>query len=58
MSSSKIIATLLCSNSQDVVEDAVRSVANYVDQLVFIDTGCMDNSLKIAKDCWQMGGTG
>lgn len=49
MSSSKIVATLLCSNSQEVVEDAVRSVTNFVDQLVFIDTGCMDNSLKIAK---------
>ena len=44
-----IVATMICGNSGAIVEQAVESVRNYIDRLVFIDTGCNDESLTIAR---------
>ena len=46
----KVIGTLLCGNNDTVVGDAVRSVINFVDRLIMIDTGSSDKSKEIVSD--------
>jgi hypothetical protein len=46
----KICSVTLCGNSQNDVGDAIRSIVDYVDVVCFINTGCTDNSSKIAQD--------
>ncbi len=46
---SQIAATMLSGNSQDQVADAVRSVIDYVDVLLLIDTGITDGTREIVE---------
>lgn len=46
----KIIATMLCGNNQEIVADAVRSVIDWVDEFLLIDTGITDDSAKIVQE--------
>ncbi len=46
----KICSVTLCGNSQNDVGDAIRSIVDYVDVVCFINTGCTDDSSKIAQD--------
>jgi tetratricopeptide (TPR) repeat protein len=45
-----IIATMLCGNNEAIVADAVRSVIDWVDAFLLIDTGISDRSLEIVGD--------
>ena len=45
-----IVGTLLCRNNEQVVGDAVRSVIEYVDKLIMIDTGSTDRSREIVSE--------
>ncbi len=42
----KIVATILCGNNEGIVEEAVRSVVDWVDEVCLIDTGIHDLSAK------------
>ncbi|HUG67816.1 MAG TPA: FkbM family methyltransferase [Pirellulaceae bacterium] len=46
----KIVATMLCGNSRDLVADAVRSVVDRVDELLLIDTGITDDTARIVGE--------
>ena len=46
----KICSVTLCGNSQNDIGDAIRSIVDYVDVVCFINTGCTDESSKIARD--------
>lgn len=46
----KIVATMLCHNCEDTVADAVKSIIDFVDTLLIVNTGCKDRSLKIAGE--------
>lgn len=48
--SEKIIATILCGNNEEIVGDAVRSVIDWVDEILLIDTGITDSSVEIVKE--------
>lgn len=48
--SCKIVATLIAHNCESVIGDAVRSVADWVDQILLIDTGITDSSLVKASE--------
>jgi tetratricopeptide (TPR) repeat protein len=45
----RIVATLLCGNCENIVVDAVKSVIDFVDCLLLIDTGCSDDSIDLVK---------
>jgi hypothetical protein len=45
-----ICATILSGNSEALVGDAIRSVRDWVDGVLLIDTGIADRTLKIASD--------
>ncbi len=45
----RIVATMLCGNNEATVENAARSVIDWVDNLLFIDTGSTDGSLEIVQ---------
>jgi tetratricopeptide (TPR) repeat protein len=49
VSAGRIVATMLCGNSEPLVSDAVRSVIDYVDRLLLVDTGCTDGSVQLVK---------
>jgi len=46
----KIAATMLSGNSQEIVADAVKSVIDWVDWLLLIDTGITDDTAKIVEE--------
>ena len=41
----KIVATLLCGNAEVIVEAAIRSIIDWVDEICLIDTGVTDGTL-------------
>jgi FkbM family methyltransferase len=45
-----ICATILSGNSEALVGDAIRSVRDWVDRVLLIDTGIFDSTLRIASD--------
>lgn len=45
-----IVATTLTGNSHNIIGDALRSVVDWVDWLLVIDTGITDNTLAIAHE--------
>ncbi len=45
----KIASTTLTGNNADVIGDAIRSVVEWVDCCLVIDTGVTDDSLRIAR---------
>ena len=47
--SMQLIGTLLCGNNEDIVGDALRSVVDWVDTLLLIDTGITDQSINVAR---------
>jgi tetratricopeptide (TPR) repeat protein len=49
----KIVATVLCGNNEGIVEEAVRSVVDWVDEVCLIDTGIHDSSAKRVRDITQ-----
>ncbi|HEU4582211.1 MAG TPA: glycosyltransferase [Polyangiaceae bacterium] len=46
----KIASTTLTGNSADVIADALRSVVDWVDYCLIIDTGVTDRTLEIARE--------
>lgn len=46
----KLISTTLTGNSEDKISDAIKSVVDWVDQCLVIDTGVTDRSLAIARE--------
>lgn len=44
----KLIATIICKNEADHIEDCLRSVTE-VDQVILCDTGSVDDTIAIAK---------
>lgn len=60
----KIASTTLASNNEAIIEDALRSVVDWVDMCIVIDTGITDSTLirasevagaklRVAKHAWQ-----
>jgi len=45
----KLVATVLSGNSQDIIADAVRSVQDWVDEIILIDTGITDKTIEFAR---------
>ncbi len=45
-----IVSTTLTGNSGEIIGDALRSVVDWVDVILVIDTGITDNTLEIARD--------
>jgi tetratricopeptide (TPR) repeat protein/predicted GH43/DUF377 family glycosyl hydrolase len=48
--SATIVSTTLTGNNQDIIGDALRSVVEWVDWLLIIDTGITDSTLAIAHE--------
>lgn len=46
----RLVSTTLTGNSADLIGDALRSVVDWVDACLVIDTGVTDESLAIARD--------
>jgi len=46
----RIVATILCGNNQAIVAECVRSVIDWVDVFLLIDTGITDDSVPIARE--------
>ena len=46
---SKIVATILSGNSESLIEPAIQSVLEWVDEICLIDTGIRDNTVHIAR---------
>lgn len=46
----RIVATMLCANNEAIVAESVRSVIDWVDAFVLIDTGITDDSVQIARE--------
>jgi len=44
-----IVSTTLAGSNQDIIGDALRSVVDWVDRVLVIDTGIGDESLEIAR---------
>jgi tetratricopeptide (TPR) repeat protein len=44
----RLVSVTLCGNSRDVIGDALRSVAHWVDRCLIIDTGITDDTLEVA----------
>jgi tetratricopeptide (TPR) repeat protein len=44
-----IVSTTLAGSNQDIIGDAIRSVVDWVDRVLVIDTGIGDDSLEIAR---------
>ena len=45
----RLVATTLSANNESIIEDALRSVVDWVDVCLVIDTGITDRSLELAK---------
>jgi len=45
----KIVATILSGNNEAIIADAVRSVIDWVDEILLIDTGITDGTVEIVK---------
>ena len=45
----KIVSTTLVGNNVDIVADALRSVVDWVDLCLVIDTGSTDGTLEVAR---------
>ncbi len=45
----KISAFVITKNEEDRIEDCLKSIYNWVDQLIVMDSGSNDNTVKIAK---------
>src|SRR5215213_1444881 len=45
-----IVSTTLTRNNRDIISDALRSVVDWVDWLLVIDTGVTDDTLSIARE--------
>lgn len=46
----KLVSVTVCNNRQRVIERMVESVAPYVDEVIILDTGITDDTLKLAKE--------
>ncbi len=46
----KIVATILSGNNEGIVADAVRSVIDWVDEILLIDTGITDGTVGLVKE--------
>lgn len=46
----KIVSTTLSGNSESIIGDALRSVIDWVDECIVIDTGITDNTLLVASE--------
>jgi tetratricopeptide (TPR) repeat protein len=46
----KIVATTLCKNNENIIQDALLSVLEHVDQCILIDTGCTDATVEKARE--------
>lgn len=46
----KIVATILSGNSEAIIADAVRSVIEWVDEILLIDTGITDGTVELVKE--------
>ncbi len=46
----KLVSTTLTGNNQDQIGDAIRSLRDWVDVCLVIDTGATDRSMQIARD--------
>ncbi len=42
----KIVATILSGNSESIIESALQSILNWVDEVCLIDTGIADNTVQ------------
>ena len=45
-----IVSTTITSNSRDIIGDALRSIVDWVDWCLVIDTGITDDTLEIARE--------
>lgn len=45
-----IVSTTLTGNSEAIIGDALRSVVDWVDRVLVVDTGVSDDTLRIARD--------
>jgi glycosyltransferase involved in cell wall biosynthesis len=46
----KLVSTTLTGNNEDIIGDALRSVVEWVDLCLVIDTGVTDRSLEVARE--------
>jgi glycosyltransferase involved in cell wall biosynthesis len=46
----RLVSTTLSGNSQEIIGDALRSVVDWVDWCLVIDTGISDDTLQIARE--------
>lgn len=46
---SKLVATILCGAAESLIEDAIRSVVGWVDEICLIDTGNSGSTLQRAR---------
>jgi Glycosyl transferase family 2 len=44
-----IVSTTLAGSNQDIIGDAIRSVVDWVDRVLVIDTGVTDDTIEIAR---------
>ena len=45
----RIISTTLVKNNEDIIDDALRSVVDWVDACLLVDTGCSDRTVELAR---------
>jgi len=45
----KVVSVTLSGNNSSIIEDAIKSVVDWVDACIVIDTGITDNTLEVAK---------
>ncbi len=46
----RIVATMLCGTNEAIVAESVRSVIDWVDAFLLIDTGITDDSVQVARE--------
>lgn len=42
-------ACIICKNEENLIEDALKSIVNVVDEIIIVDTGSSDNTVNICK---------
>ncbi|MEX1364986.1 MAG: glycosyltransferase [Nannocystaceae bacterium] len=46
----EIVSTTLASNNEEIIGDALRSVVDWVDRCIVVDTGASDRTLDVARE--------
>lgn len=46
-----VSACIISGNEEDIITDCILSIVDWVDEIVFVDTGITDKTLEMAKQC-------